>query len=125
MMKATARRAAEVMLAYANGEKIECISRVDDTDAWEDVKNPLFQWGDYDYRVKPTRAVANMEDCLAELQKHRPYGYLKHKESDFVVAITGLDDVGLMLADFIADSHRFAYGGIPTATSLLTDAPLC
>lgn len=111
------------MLAYANGEKIECISRVDDADVWEDVKNPLFQWGDYDYRVKPTMAITNLDDCLAELQKHRPYGYLKHKESDFVVAITGLDDIGLKLADFIADSHRFTYGDIPDRYEFVDGCP--
>jgi len=42
----------EVMQAYLDGEKIE--HRMDDTGEWKDVYNaPYFQWGEWDYRIKP------------------------------------------------------------------------
>ena len=51
MTREEARKAAEVMLAYANGEEIE---RYDDFKSeWEEVTNCTFDWFTYDYRVKP------------------------------------------------------------------------
>lgn len=51
MTREEARKAAEVMLAYADGEKIE---RYDDYKSeWEEVTNCIFDWFNYNYRVKP------------------------------------------------------------------------
>lgn len=50
MQKETARKAAEVMLAYANGEKIECVYRTDEVEIWQPTHRPVFNWEDYDYR---------------------------------------------------------------------------
>lgn len=51
MNREKAREAAEIMLAYANGEEIE---RYDDFKSeWEEVTNCTFDWFTYDYRVKP------------------------------------------------------------------------
>lgn len=51
MTREEARKAAEIMLAYANGEEIE---RYDDFKSeWEEVTNCTFDWFTYDYRVKP------------------------------------------------------------------------
>lgn len=53
MTREEARKAAEVMLAYANGEEIE---RYDDFKSeWEEVTNCTFDWFTYDYRVKLKR----------------------------------------------------------------------
>lgn len=51
MTREEARKAAQVMLAYANGERIE---RYDDSQCeWEEVKSCVFDWSAYNYRVKP------------------------------------------------------------------------
>lgn len=51
MTREEAKKAAEVMLAYANGEKIE---RLREDGYWvEDNFNPLFNWFENEYRVKP------------------------------------------------------------------------
>ena len=50
MTREEARKAAEVMLAYANGEEIE---RYNDLKSeWEET-NCTFDWFTYDYRIKP------------------------------------------------------------------------
>ena len=49
MTREEARKAAEVMLAYANGEKIEY--REYGTNEWCDVDDPCFYWSIGDYRV--------------------------------------------------------------------------
>ena len=52
MTREKAREAAEVMLAFANGEKIERLR--EDGNGWlEDNFNPLFNWFMNDYRIKP------------------------------------------------------------------------
>ena len=40
-----------VMEAAAHGEKIECRFNMDTS--WQDVKVPLWNWVEFDYRVKP------------------------------------------------------------------------
>lgn len=52
MTREEARKAAGVMLAYANGEKVEKYK--DATDEWIEVgSNCTFKWDIRDYRVKP------------------------------------------------------------------------
>lgn len=55
MTKEEARKAAEVMLAYANGEKIERTERtIDYKPEWFDAGSDCqFDWFAYEYRVKP------------------------------------------------------------------------
>ncbi len=79
MTREEARKAAEVMLAYADGKEIE--------QAWDGqwVKNkkPKFNWGFDNYRIKsqPTyRPFKDAEECWNEMQKHQPFGWLKDKE---------------------------------------------
>ena len=50
MTREEARKAAEVMLAYANGEEIEYT--VKGCNNWMKVDSPSFNW-DWEYRIKP------------------------------------------------------------------------
>jgi hypothetical protein len=43
----------EVMRHYANGGEIECKVRMDASVSWEKVTPPLWNWCDFDYRIKP------------------------------------------------------------------------
>lgn len=56
MNKEVAREIAEVMLAYADGKKIEVL--IDNS--WVDVPCPTFNWEEYNYRVKPERKIRRM-----------------------------------------------------------------
>ena len=44
------RDAVKVMEAYANGKKIQYL---DNNNKWIDAHNPVFDWYNYDYRIKP------------------------------------------------------------------------
>lgn len=51
MTREEARKAAEVMLAFANGEKIQY--RVKGGAEWRVKDAPTFEWNEYEYRIKP------------------------------------------------------------------------
>lgn len=79
MTREEAGKAAEVMLAYVNGEKIE-YSPIG-LDSWVAMDTPLFDWNTCKYRVKkePTyRPFKDKEECWDEMQKHQPFGWVKN-----------------------------------------------
>ena len=53
MTREEARKAAEVMIAYADGKEIEFNnSSVENNHHWEEAKYPIFNWCHSKYRVK-------------------------------------------------------------------------
>lgn len=58
MNREQAKQAAEIMLAYANGEKIEY--KVAGHAAWDDtpsLSGPAFNWCNTEYRIKPKKVM--------------------------------------------------------------------
>ena len=109
MTREEARKAAEVMLAYADGKQIEY--KVRGGDEWRPINEldtPLFDWNSTKYRIKPEstyRPFKNKEECWAEMQKHRPFGWLKHKEDGYLTCLIDVkDDV-----NFIVDNEKFTF----------------
>ena len=73
------RDAVKVMEAYANGKKIQYL---DNNNKWIDAHNPVFDWYNYDYRIKPEpkyRPFKTQEECWQEMMKHQPFGWIKSK----------------------------------------------
>lgn len=71
------REAAKVMEAYANGKKIQYLN---DDNEWIDAPNPLFDWDNCVYRIKPEdtyRPFKTQEECWNEMLKHHPFGWVK------------------------------------------------
>lgn len=81
MTREEARKAAEVMLGFSEGKKIEY--KVRGGDEWlpvNELDTPLFDWNSTEYRIKqePTyRPFRSKEECWAEMQKHQPFGWVK------------------------------------------------
>ena len=78
MTREEARKAAEVMLVYADGKEIEWRSK--SSGCWESITTPSFGWDETDYRIKPEpkyRPFKNAEECWQEMQKHQPFGWVK------------------------------------------------
>lgn len=81
MTREEARKAAEVMLAYADGKQVEY--KVRGGDEWRPINEldtPLFDWNSTKYRIKlesTYRPFKNKEECWAEMQKHQPLGWIK------------------------------------------------
>ena len=83
------REAAKVMEAYANGKKIQYLN---DDNEWIDAPNPLFDWGNCVYRIKPEsqyRPFKTQEECWNEMLKHQPFGWLKEKANKKEIAHIG------------------------------------
>lgn len=90
MTREEARKAAEVMLSYANGEDIYAICRDGE---YRLIENPAFNWmiGEYTVKPKPTfRPFKSKEECWSEMLKHEPFGWVSSKNeeaTDFVYFI--------------------------------------
>ena len=68
----TTKQMIEVMQAYERGEQIQ-IS--DDSDIWEDIESPGFDWVNCDYRVKPKKKYVPFDTAEEFLAAQRKYGY--------------------------------------------------
>ena len=87
MTREEARKAAEVMLAYANGEEIEaeCLDG-----KYRLNGNPSFNWKNTNYRIRPKptyRPFKNMDECWNEMHKHPDFGWLVNKNSKSIYHI--------------------------------------
>ena len=95
MTKEEAKKAAEVMLAYADGKTIECF--VDNSIGWvEGSESPKFNWDDFDYRVKGTpnyRPFKDAEECWSEMQKHQPFCWIRRKYCEIMEIIISIEDI--------------------------------
>lgn len=83
------REQAKVLLpiiqAFAEGKKIQSRCITGETSLWWDDNNPTFEDDNFEYRIKPEpkyRAFTNAQECLEEMQKHQPFGWLKDKNKD-------------------------------------------
>lgn len=84
MTREDARKAAEVMLAYADGKEVE----VRKGDKWFPSDTVAFNWCDFRYRVKPQpkyRPFKSAEECWQEMQKHQPFGWICDSFSYFAI----------------------------------------
>lgn len=92
MTREEARKAAEVMLAYADGKEIEFLA---DKGHWSSIAVPEFDWYRNYYRIKPEptyRPFRSKEECWQEMQKHQPFGWVKRKEDGWFSCVMSVDD---------------------------------
>ena len=88
---AKAQDRINLMQAYVDGKQIQFFNRLEDK--WVDTIDPT--WSQFNrYRVKPEsnyRPFKNAEECWQEMQKHRPFGWLKDKEDGHYTMVTTVD----------------------------------
>lgn len=80
-----------ILQAFADGKEIECREE----DKWYRVLEICNEMNPQDYRIKPEpkyRPFANAEECWQEMQKHRPFGWIKGKEDEYHTFITTVDN---------------------------------
>ena len=74
-----------ILQAFAEGKVIEtrrkpsAVKCTDMPNDWTEMKEIEF-WNNTEYRVKPEpkyRPFANAEECWQEMQKHKPFGWVK------------------------------------------------
>ena len=52
----------EIMTHYLNGGEVECVEKGNDN--WEIVTNPLWNWDDFEYRIKEPKQKVIIEKWL-------------------------------------------------------------
>ena len=125
MTKDEARKAAEVMLAYANGNIIEWSRK--DRDDWMITDDPIFDWicNDYRFRHKPKYSPFNStEECWGEMKKHEPFGWIKEKNSNFKMCILSLDNDGVLVGDYEDGKVFISYEAIFKHHTFVDDSPI-
>ena len=79
----------KIMQAFVDGKQIQ----YKDDGRWKDVKDPM--WSSInEYRIKPEpkyRPFKDVEECWQEMQKHQPFGWLKHKTDNVYSFISKID----------------------------------
>lgn len=112
MTREEARKAAEVMLAYADGKDVEFLPFNDNK--WQlfqgDNKESHldFDFSRFEYRIKrePTyRPFKNKEECWNEIQKHSPFGWVKTKHNtygliSYIRTLNNIDEVMVNVASY-------------------------
>ena len=104
MTREEARKAAEVMLAYANGEEIETLCFGE----YIPCEDPSFNWVDCksikNYRIKPKpryRPFKTQEECWNEMLKHQPFGWVKEISSEMLYLINGMSNESIVIMEDI------------------------
>ena len=106
MTKEIIKQLLDVMQAYVNGKtiqyyevdlvyKIKHPGEPNYNNKWVDVdEDHIFRPDLYDYRVKPEpnyRPFRDAEECWQEMQKHKPFGWIKDKNDGHYSMVTTVD----------------------------------
>ena len=73
-----------VLQAFVDGKIIESRCIKGDKSLWYDDEDPSFD-NDLEYRIKPEinyRPFKNAEECWQEMQKHKPFAWVKLKDTE-------------------------------------------
>lgn len=93
-----------ILQAFAEGRVIEYRTKpslIEGTDVpndWTEMKEIEF-WDNIEYRIKPKskyRPFKDIEECLKEMQKHQPFGWIKNCGSWYNIISTGVAGVKII-----------------------------
>lgn len=87
----------EIMKAFAEGELVESKPKKDTE--WKIAIDPSFNWEEFDYRIRTEnsdyRPFKSAEECLQEMQKHNPVGWLFDTINHGFEFFDSIDDDGI------------------------------
>ena len=104
--------------AFGEGKDIEIRSKnpYAQLNGW--AKMDEFIFGNFEYRIKPEpkyRPFKNAEECWQEMQKHKPFGWLKDKNDGHLTLITVVDNDNMMALngrvgwDFLSMMNNYVF----------------
>ena len=73
----------EIMTHYLNGGEIECVEKGNDN--WEIVTKPLWNWDEFDYRIKESKQKVTIEMWLMQSTIDEEYRVIATSLVDKVV----------------------------------------
>ena len=82
--KEDAKKLWPIMKAYSEGKKIQFFNG----EEWVDKEILTFVSEPHRYRIKPKtkyRPFKNAEECLEEIQKHQPIGWIKNDKGAYFI----------------------------------------
>ena len=88
MTREEAKKLLPFIQAFSEGKTIQSKCITDEMPLWWDDNNPTFEVDGFDYRIKPEpkyRPFANAEECIEEMKKHVPFGWVKDKYSFYTI----------------------------------------
>lgn len=91
MNRQEAKELLPIIQAFAEGRPIEY---QDSYEKWIESDIMAFDLSPENYRIKREpkyRPFANAEECWQEMQKHQPFGWLKHKTDNVYSFISKID----------------------------------
>lgn len=92
MTREEAKKLLPIIQAYCEGKTIQSRCITNEIPLWWDNNAPKFNVDDFEYRIKPEpkyRPFANAEECLEEMEKHQPFGWVKDKYSFYPIEMIG------------------------------------
>ena len=92
MTREEANKLLPIIQAFSEGKTIQSKCITDDIPLWWNDNNPTFDVDTFDYRIKPElkyRPFANAQECLEEMKKHVPFGWVKDKYSFYPIERVG------------------------------------
>ena len=103
-----AKKLLPIMKAFSEGKQIQHFN----IDKWEDTDFMPFTDHPSYYRIKPEpkyRPFKNAEECLEEIQKHQPIGWIKNDKGSYF-SLSFIDNTTDLEYQF--NKYKFA-DGIP------------
>lgn len=89
-----------------------------DTENWIDIESSIWDWDNYDYRIKPEpsyRPFRNAEECWQEMLKHQPFGIMSSKNRKDYMSFMSLNDEGCDFCGYEGESFESAFDDIQFA----------
>ena len=116
MNRKEAKELMPIIQAFAEGKTIQYYDSLIDIADWGDCENPNFENLTYKFRIKPEstyRPFANAKECWQEMQKHKPFGWVKStlfKDFDLVQRVTTLYvDINRDIIDYKDALEKFTF----------------
>lgn len=115
MTQEKVKKLLPIIQAFAEGKTIEYNCKGN----WIEHKNFSFTDEVQNYRIKPEpkyRPFKDVEECWQEMQKHKPFGWIKASHGQFLIIGFRKDEVAFGMNDnwhgynYIFDSYTFADG---------------
>lgn len=106
MDRQQAKKFLPIIQAFAEGKTIQTINTCGE---WADNHKPLFNCDCSMYRIKPEpkyRPFANAEECLKEMSKHTPFGWLKEIKRDIWTQISYVHNEGIETINSGSTSYK-------------------
>ena len=98
-----------VLQAFVDGKTIESRCIKGDKSLWYDDEDPSFD-NDLEYRIKPQtnyRQFKDAEECWKEMQKHKPFGWVKWNDVRYNIYVVSSTSVCLINGN--CENMDFAY----------------